>query len=113
MLLNGGRLDGVRLLSRTTVNHMTSDHLGDIKIPTPFFTGYTWGLGFAIRKETGLSGVPGSTGEYTWLGAAGTYFWVDPKEEMITILMTQVPSAPDVIYRRQLLRQLILQALSD
>jgi len=113
MLLNGGHLDGVRLLSRATVSHMTADHLGDIKIAGSLARGYTFGLGFAIRKETGLNAVPGSAGEYTWGGAAGTGFWIDPKEQMVVILMTQNTPGPARSYDRELFRQLVQQAIID
>jgi CubicO group peptidase (beta-lactamase class C family) len=118
MLLNGGRLDGTRVLSRTSVGLMTSDHLARISAPvtpgeallgTP---GYTFGLGFAVRQGPGVSGVPGSAGEFMWAGFAGTYFWVDPKEELLGVLMTQAPSAERAYYRR-LFKQLVYQALSD
>jgi len=90
MLLNGGQLDGVRLLGRATVAHMTSDHLGDIRVASPILPrGYGFGLGFAVRKETGLNPMTGSAGEYRWGGAAGTAFWIDPKEQMVVVWMTQ------------------------
>src|SRR5436190_7286697 len=99
MLLNGGQLDGTRILSRTTVALMTSDHLGS-RIATPFgpgelllgTPGYTFGLGFAVRPGGGIAGVPGSAGEFMWAGYAGTYFWVDPKEELTAVYMSQAPS---------------------
>src|SRR5712692_17128 len=88
MLLRKGELDGVRLLSRTTVLLMTSDHLGTIldagRTPAERLLGtkgYTFGLGFAVRLEDGLAAVPGRAGEFTWAGASGTYFWIDPQEE--------------------------------
>lgn len=117
-LLNGGQLDGVRVLSRSTVSLMTSDHLARINVPvtpgelllgTP---GYTFGLGFAVRQGAGVAGTPGSAGEYMWAGFAGTYFWVDPKEELIGILMTQAP-APERVYYRKLFKQLVYQAIVD
>jgi CubicO group peptidase (beta-lactamase class C family) len=119
MLLNGGHLDGVRLLSRTTVTLMTADHLGPAlaaaEVPghrllgTP---GYTFGLGFAIRREAGIAGVPGSAGEYTWGGSFGTYFWIDPQEALIGILMTQAPG-PGLSQSRTRFRQLVYQAMVD
>jgi CubicO group peptidase (beta-lactamase class C family) len=118
MLLNGGRLDGTRVLSRTSVSLMTSDHLARISAPvtpgelllgTP---GYTFGLGFAVRQGPGVAGVPGSAGEFMWAGFAGTYFWVDPKEELLGVLMTQAPS-PERAYYRRLFKQLVYQAITD
>ena len=91
MLLNGGELDGVRLLKRETVADMTSDQLGALAAPpapTPG-AGYSFGLGFAVR--TGASPVPGSIGDYYWSGWAGTSFWIDPKERVIGIMMLQAP----------------------
>ncbi len=122
MLLNGGQLDGVRVLSRSTVNFMTSDHLAKITVgvtPTPTpgelllgTPGYTFGLGFAVRQGAGVAGTPGSAGEYMWAGFGGTYFWIDPKEELIGILMTQAPS-PERVYYRKLLKQLVYQAIVE
>jgi CubicO group peptidase (beta-lactamase class C family) len=119
MLLDGGQLDGKRLLSRTTVGLMTADHLGPAlgAAPTPSelllgTPGYTFGLGFAVRREAGIAGVSGSAGEYTWGGFAGTYFWIDPKEQLIGILMTQAPG-PTRVEQRKLFRQLVYQAIAD
>ena len=120
MLLGGGRLNGARVLSRNTVALMTSDHLGskileagttpgELLLGTP---GYTCGLGFAVRREAGLAGVPGSAGEFMWAGYAGTYFWVDPKEEIVGVLMTQAPG-PQRVYYRKLFKALVYQALND
>lgn len=118
MLLNGGKLDGARILSRSTVALMTSDHLaristpvtpGDLLLGTP---GYTFGLGFAVRQGPGVAGIPGSQGEFMWAGFAGTYFWVDPKEELIGVLMTQAPSPERAFYRR-LIKQFVYQAIID
>ncbi|HTS23571.1 MAG TPA: serine hydrolase domain-containing protein [Casimicrobiaceae bacterium] len=91
MLLNGGELDGVRILSRKTVQYMTSDHFNGT--PGQLFylvgPGYSFGLGFAIRTATGMAPFVGSVGEYRWLGYAGTVFWVDPRERLIAICMMQ------------------------
>jgi CubicO group peptidase (beta-lactamase class C family) len=115
MLLNGGQLDGTRLLSPTTVAFMTSDHLGTMKVVAlgSVGTGYGFGLGFAVRTEPGIAGVPGSVGEYRWGGAAGTAFWVDPKEEMISVLMTQGAPGPARGYTTLLFRQMVRQAVVD
>jgi len=119
MLLNGGQLDGARILSRTTVALMTSDHLGKIKeagiTPGELLLGtrgYGFGLGFAVRLEDGLAATPGRVGEFMWAGAAGTYFWVDPKEQLVGVLMTQAPG-PSRAYYRKLFKQLVYQAISD
>lgn len=113
-LLNGGQLDGVRLLGRATVAHMSSDHLGDIRVASPILPrGYGFGLGFAVRKETGLNPVTGSAGEYRWGGAAGTAFWIDPKEQMVAVWMTQGQPGPRRGEDRDLFRQLVLAALVD
>jgi CubicO group peptidase (beta-lactamase class C family) len=119
MLLNGGELDGARVLSHTTVALMTSDHLGtriaapvtpgELLLGTP---GYTFGLGFAVRQGGGIAGVPGSPGEFMWAGYAGTYFWVDPKEQLVGIFMSQAPS-PIRAYYRKLVKQLVYAAIID
>jgi CubicO group peptidase (beta-lactamase class C family) len=119
MLLNGGQLDGARVLSRTTVALMTSDSLGT-RIETPITPGdgllgtpgYTFGLGFAVRQGPGVAAVPGSAGEFMWAGYAGTYFWVDPKEQIVGVYMTQAPS-PVRAYYRKLLKQLVYAAIAD
>jgi CubicO group peptidase (beta-lactamase class C family) len=119
MLLNGGKLDDARILSRTSVALMASDHLGT-RIAAPFTPGelllgtpgYTMGLMFAVRQGPGIAGVPGSQGEYMWAGYAGTYFWIDPKEELVVVFMTQAPS-PIRAYYRRLMKQLVAQAIVD
>ena len=119
MLLNGGALDGARIMSPTTVRLMTSDHLAGVvsnpQLPGELLLGtkgYTFGLGFAVRMADGLAGVAGSAGDYTWAGYAGTYFWVDPVQELVAVLMTQAPSPARAGYRR-LLRALVYQAIVD
>ncbi len=119
MMLNGGTLDGHRVLSRTTVRWMTSDHLGP-RIPIAATPGgsvlypslYTFGLGFAVRPSDGLAFAPGSEGDYYWGGYAGTIFWVDPKEQIVAVMMMQSPGAMRT-YHRNLLRQLVYQAVVD
>jgi CubicO group peptidase (beta-lactamase class C family) len=114
MLLNGGQLDGVRLLGRATVAHMAADHVGDIRVASPVLSrGYGFGLGFAVRKETGLNSVTGSAGEYRWGGAGGTAFWVDPKEQMVVVWMTQGQPGPMRGQDRDLFRQLVQAAIVD
>lgn len=117
MMLNGGSLDGRRYLSRSTVALMTSDHLGP-KVATPLqpgellmgVQGYTFGLGFMVRQGAGMASVPGSEGDYAWAGAGGTFFWIDPKEQLIGVLMAQTPG-PIRQYYRRMVKQLVYQAL--
>ena len=114
MLANGGQLDGARLLGRATVSYMTADHLGTIKPAIALLQpGYGFGLGFAVRKETGVNSAPGSAGEYNWGGAAGTGFWIDPKEALICVIMTQTVPGPAQRYDRALVRQLVYQAIIE
>jgi CubicO group peptidase (beta-lactamase class C family) len=119
MLLNGGQLDGRRILSRTTVALMISDHLGarPSSVVTPGelllgTAGYTFGLGFMVRTQPGIASVPGSEGEYMWGGAAGTFFWIDPKEQLTAVFMGQVPFQTRGIYRRRM-KQLVYAAIND
>jgi CubicO group peptidase (beta-lactamase class C family) len=94
MLLNGGTLGGKRVLSPKTVAYMTADHLGASIEPgllSVTNAGFGFGLGFAVRKDAGISPLAGSVGEFNWGGAGGTYFWVDPKEDMFVVFMMQSP----------------------
>ena len=122
MLLNGGELDGVRLLAPKTVAHMTADHLSPAigysattrsrfgaLAPVPEM-GHGFGLGFAVRTEQGRSPVPGSVGEYFWGGAYGTYFWIDPQEQLIAVLLAMAPDQR--LHYRYLTRQLVYAALT-
>jgi CubicO group peptidase (beta-lactamase class C family) len=119
MLANGGVLDGQRVLSRTTVRLMTSDHLGS-RIPLAANLGgsvlgastYTFGLGFAVRPSDGIAPIPGSAGDFNWGGYAGTIFWVDPKEQLAAVFMVQSAGALRA-YHRTLFRQLVYQAIVD
>ena len=89
MMLNGGELEGTRIISRKTVELMTANHTGDkgIWLTGP---GYGFGLGYAVITDLGLSGTPRSEGSYFWSGAFGTIFWVDPSEQLIGILLQQL-----------------------
>ena len=118
MILNGGELDGKRYVTRESVALMTSDHLGS-RIATPFgpgelllgTPGYTFGLGFAVRPGGGIAGVPGSAGEFMWAGYGGTYFWVDPKEQLSVVFMAAAPGQIRLRYR-QMTRNLVYQAFT-
>lgn len=93
MLLGGGQYEGVRMLGRKTLDLMHSNHLAAALLPIGLgpvpFPGYGFGLGSRVLLNVAESAVPGSVGEFGWVGAAKTYFWVDPQEEMIGLLMTQ------------------------
>ena len=115
-MLNKGELEGIRLLSSHTVDYMTADHLGHLPIsPASSITllppGHGFGLGFAVRKETGISTVPGSAGVYYWGGIAGTTFFVDPKLDMFAMMLIQAPNQRD--FYRPLFRNLVYAALQD
>ncbi len=115
MLLNGGELDGARILSRKTVQYMTADHLGpEVDVTKlnayPNINGYGFGLGVAVRRVAGRAGVMSTPGEFHWAGSTGTYFWVDPAEELVVVFMAHAPGAIRY-YHRQLLHALVNQAL--
>jgi CubicO group peptidase (beta-lactamase class C family) len=84
--LNGGELNGARILSRKSVELMTVDHLGDIE----YQPGVGFGRGFSVVKDLGRRGTLGSVGEYGWGGADHSTYWVDPVEQLIVVHMTQV-----------------------
>ncbi len=111
MLLNGGELDGTRILSRKTVELMTADHLSGISVP-PQRPGYTFGLGFAVAEDLGLMGALGSVGEYNWGGAAGTRFWIDPKEDLAGVFMVQIIPHRGLRYGGEF-KHLTYQAIAD
>lgn len=120
MLLDRGHLpDGTALLSPTTVALMTSDQLGtriqqrvepgELLMGVP---GYTFGLGFMVRKAAGIAGVPGSAGEFMWAGYSGPFFWVDPQARMVAVMMTAAPGPSRAHYRREI-KDLVAQAIVD
>jgi CubicO group peptidase (beta-lactamase class C family) len=112
MLLNGGTLDGKRYLGPKTIAYMTADHLGNVIVPGPYYLpgpGYGFGLGFGVRKEQGVSAAMGSPGEYSWGGGGGTYFWVDPKEDLFVVFMTQAPKQQ--LHYKPVIRDMIYAAL--
>jgi CubicO group peptidase (beta-lactamase class C family) len=112
MLLNGGILDGRRMLSRKTIELMTADHLGPITgAPDLLLPGHGFGLGFAVRLHAGIAHVPGSIGQYFWGGLAGTTFWVDPAEQLFALMLIQAPGQRD--YYRTLFRDLVYSAFDD
>ena len=125
MLLNGGALDGTRILSRDTVQLMTQNHLPQgIKINmlgVPALdvrpeTGHGFGLGFMVRVADGKSDVAGAVGDYSWVGIFGTQFWVDPKNELFAIMLVQQPTAGTLPLRARYwmqTRSLVYKALTN
>jgi CubicO group peptidase (beta-lactamase class C family) len=89
MLLNGGSLDNVRLLSPKTIELMSVSHTADLPGAGLLGPGGQFGLGFRVSTDLGASETLGSTGMYGWSGIYGTNFWVDPKEKLIAIMMVQ------------------------
>jgi CubicO group peptidase (beta-lactamase class C family) len=119
MLLNKGELGGTRVLGRKTVEYMTADHLGpnvDVsrlhEFAVEHIDGFGFGLGVAVRRQTGIAGVPGTPGEFLWSGAQGTMFWVDPKEEMAVVFLANTPG-PVRRHYRELIKTLVVQAIVD
>lgn len=108
MLLNGGVLDGHRVLSRKTVELMTTDHLDGLA----FRRGQGFGLGFAVVNDLGARGVPGSVGEFGWGGAYHSTYWVDPAEELVVVYLTQLIPAVGLDDQGKL-RALVYQAIVD
>lgn len=107
---NGGALEGVRLVSRKTIEWMTCDHLGSI-VPDGdlLLPGYGFGLGFAVRTHAGLAPQPGSPGQYFWSGIGGTSFFADPAEDVFAVLLTQAPNQR--VLFRNMFRHLVYAAL--
>lgn len=121
MLLNGGTLDGVQILSPKTIELMASNHLPDGKdLPAlsrslfseVTYNGIGFGLGFAVVIDPPRTLIPGSYGDFSWGGAASTYFWVDPEEEMTTVFMTQLMPSTTYTIRREL-RTLVYSAFTQ
>jgi CubicO group peptidase (beta-lactamase class C family) len=124
MLLEGGELAGERLLSRKSVELMLSDHLPPgiafgastaglgINAPTPEL-GQGHGLGVGVRVKAGLQPVAGSVGDFFWGGALGTYFWADPREQLLAVLMLQENDIAARARYRALLRNMVYGALLD
>ena len=110
MMLNGGFLDNKQLLSRTTVELMTCNHL--VADQHPFgMKGVGFGLGFSVVTNLAESAISGSEGLFRWGGAASTTFWIDPKEKLITILMTQLLNNPHPLLSQ--FRVLTYQSIVD
>ncbi len=121
MLVGRGEVGGQRILGRKTLELMTVNHLpGDADLTQlavggfgeAGFAGVGFGLGFAVGKGPAATSMVGSAGEYYWGGAASTAFWIDPKEELAVVYMTQLMPSAAYPFRAQL-RSLVYQALAD
>jgi CubicO group peptidase (beta-lactamase class C family) len=111
MLENGGEFNGIRLLSPKTIELMTLDHLPEgVKGLRNDKQGF--GLDFLVVKDVASLGTAGSVGEYNWGGLANTIFWIDPEEELVAILMTNVVYQGNLPLREEM-RQMVYQALLD
>ncbi len=108
MMLNGGTLNGRRILSRKSVELMTVDHLHEIE----FRPGQGFGLGFYVVKDVGARGIPGTDGEFGWGGAYHSTYWVDPGEELVVVYLTQLLPAAGVDDHAKL-RAIVYQSLDD
>ncbi|MDA0339336.1 MAG: serine hydrolase [Proteobacteria bacterium] len=112
MMLNGGAFNGVRLLGPKTVELMTANHVPDDDAHALFYEGTGFGLGFSVTTNVAATLSPGSVGEYAWGGAASTIFWIDPKEELFAIMLTQMmPSGTYPL--RDDMKALVYQAIVD
>jgi len=111
MLLNGGTLDGAGIIGRKTLELMASNHLApQVRIKgTLLPEGHGFGLGFAVRTHTGLAPFAGTLGQFFWSGMAGTFFWIDPKEDLFAVFMSQGPGQRE--YFRTLIRSLVYAAV--
>ena len=121
MLANGGTLDGKRYISRKTLDLMTANHLpGNASIAAmskslfseAAYDGIGFGLGFATTMRASQTLMPGSDGDFFWGGAASTFFWIDPEEDLIGIFMTQLIPSSTYPVRREL-RTMVYAALDD
>ena len=119
MMLNGGELDGVRVLGPKTVELMTTNHLpGGAELSAcalgtwadPAYDGIGFGLGFAVVLDPTRTQSPGSVGEYYWEGSASTTFWIDPAEELVMVFMTQLMPS-DTFDFRGVLKQVVYPGL--
>jgi len=110
MTLNGGELDGARILSRKSIQLMTANHVGDLLADAAPGTGF--GLGFQVVTDLGARGEPGSVGEYGWGGAYHSTYWVDPAEDLVVVYFSQLIPANGLDDQARL-RALVYQAITD
>ncbi|MBV9783424.1 MAG: beta-lactamase family protein [Acidisphaera sp.] len=115
MLLGGGELDGKRILGRKTVQYMTSNQLSPsttnlIYRADPTRADYGFGLGLAVRRTEGVVRLLGSVGDFSWPGASGTNWWVDPREQLVVVFMAHTPGTVRWHYR-EMINALVYQAV--
>jgi CubicO group peptidase (beta-lactamase class C family) len=121
MLLNGGELDGARILAPGTIKLMASNHLSDIVMSAPGAAfspakGVGFGLDFAVVTNPALAGTLQGEGSYSWGGAAGTWFWIDPKNDLFMLGMIHIlgrEADPALAHIEQNAATLVYQALVD
>ncbi|RYF94986.1 MAG: class A beta-lactamase-related serine hydrolase [Caulobacteraceae bacterium] len=114
MLGNGGELDGVRILSPATIKLMAANHLTDAQLAKqPLGPGVGFGLDFGVIMDPAVAGTPAGKGTFSWGGAAGTWFWVDPENDVVVLGMIQVLGGGQVLRLDELSQQLIYAALVD
>jgi len=119
MLLNNGQYGDARILGRKTVEYMLSNQLGpgvknQVGITSPMHSGYGFGFGVAVRPTPGIAVASGSTGDFSWPGAYGTYWWGDPNEQLAVVWMISAPGPSAPRYKfQQTIRALVNQAIAD
>ena len=123
MMLNGGTLDGVQILSPKTVALFSLNYLpdgrevADMAPPGMFsesgYAGIGFSIGCGVNVDVAKTRLPGSLGEYFWGGAAATAFWIDPKEELTVVFMTQVIGSEARLTLRRDLRTLVYSAMTE
>jgi CubicO group peptidase (beta-lactamase class C family) len=117
-LRRGGKFGDIELLGRKTVELMTCDHLPKgiedriADTMDPAAAGYGFGLGVAVRRQAGVAALAGSKGDFYWSGVYGTYFWVDPAEQLSCVWMAATPGLIRLRYR-PMIRALVYQAIDD
>ncbi|WP_295851313.1 serine hydrolase domain-containing protein [Tardiphaga sp.] len=111
MLLNGGTLDGARIIGAKTLAFMASNHIAaGVKVESHLLPpGHGFGLGFAVRTDDGMAPFAGSRGQFFWSGVAGTFFWIDPVEQLFAVFMSQGPGQRE--YFRTMIRSLVYAAV--
>lgn len=118
MLLDGGACGSARVLGRKTVEYMLANHLGpevrnQVGSGSAVHADYGFGLGVAVRTMPGVARTMGSAGEFSWPGAFGTYWWADPREQLVAVWMVSTPAAAQRARYRPIINSLVNQAIVD